>query len=75
MVPWRPLSYVAVVVAAIAGVYLYGEVKYEAGQKDIVATLEKHRVNSIARKDAIDEEVSKLTGDELFKRALELVQP
>jgi hypothetical protein len=63
-------GYVILAVGCLALTFLYGELRHKAGQAKIVAAMEKARVISIEQKREIDNEISKLSDDELLRRAL-----
>lgn len=64
------------VAAVIVGTIILGVRKqqYANGQRDLLATIEKARVASIAEKTRIDDEISQLDDDELLLRALRYVR-
>lgn len=70
---WVGGAALALTVAAVllVGAYKKGE---RDGRRNIIADIEKARVESVREKDRIDEEISRLTDDELLRRALGFVR-
>jgi len=58
----------------LAAVWLYGNARYDAGQKDLIKEIEKARTASIEEKKEIEDEIDQLTNDELLRRALGYVR-
>lgn len=65
---------ISLVLAAFALVWSYGNLQYYAGQRELLADIEKTRAASVAQKEKIDAEISGLSDVELRERAIEWVR-
>jgi hypothetical protein len=50
--------------------YAYGQMQYLSGKRALAIQIEKSRVVSMEERTRIENEISKLSDDELLKRAL-----
>jgi len=72
---WKMLAVVgsgigALLAAATASVWLYGEGRYRDGKAEVLEKVEESREDAAKLKEVIDDEVENLTGDDLVDRAL-----
>lgn len=63
-------GYAILAAVALAVMFGYGQMQHLNGKRAMAAAIEKARVVSMEQKRAIDNEISKLSDDELLRRAL-----